>query len=217
MRRLLLSLPLAATLFAPPALADERLLPFTYQYMTPAEGERELAYWGTYMPKDGLEHQVELEYGVTDHLVFEFYGVAKSNPWSFEGAKFESRYRLAEPGQWPVDVALYGEVEHLFSSANTPTVEAKLILQKDLGPISLLGNLIGEKELSDEKPELRGTGGVVWHASRTVHPGLELVYDHDVLYVGPTVALTFGASKAVAGAYYSTDQWMARAGLEQEF
>lgn len=216
--RLLLSLPLATALCliaTSPASADTRYLPFTYQYMTPSQGEREVELFTDFNQTAGFENQLELEYGVTDHLALSAYFVAQPVPFQARALQFEGRYRLMEPGVWPVDVALYGEYEANFGEPGN--LEAKVILQRDLGPVSLQANLIGEKALSDDPVELRGSGGVAYEVTEDVHPGVELNLDHDVLYAGPTLSLEAGASKATGGVYYSTSGWLGRVILEQEF
>lgn len=200
---------------ATPAFADTRFLPFTYQYATPGQGERELELFTDFDQRSGFENELEFEYGVTDHLALSAYAVARPYPFEARAFKLEGRYRLLEPGVLPVDVALYGEYEHMLTEP--PNLEAKLILEKALGPVTLEANLIGEKQLGEDPAELNASAGAVYHASEMLHPGVELVYDANVLFAGPTLAVDLDAFKVTAGAYYSTSGALARLILEQEF
>jgi hypothetical protein len=206
---------MVVALFASPALADDRYLPFTYQYATPSQGERELEFFTSYDAQNGFENQLEFEYGLTDRIAVAAYIVAAPYPLAARALQFEGRYRLFEKGVLPVDVTFYGEYEHFFSAL--PNLETKLLLEKDLGRFTLEANIIGEKQLGPDPGELRGTMGGAFHLTDEIHPGIELVLDHDVLYVGPTTALIYGPTKAVAGAYYSTSGPLARLILQQEF
>jgi hypothetical protein len=206
---------MVAVFTASPALADDRYFPFTYQYATPSQGEREFELFTDFDQQKGFENQIEFEYGLTDRIAVSGYFVAGPYPPEARSVKFEGRYRLFEKGVLPVDVALYGEYEHFFAAL--PNFETKIILEKDLGPFTLGANLIGEKQLGPDPGEIRGTIGAAYHLSDEIHPGVEFVLDHDILYVGPTTALIYGPSKLVAGGYYSTNGAIARLILQQEF
>ena len=61
------------------------------------------------------QHQVELEYGLTDHLqlaYYEVYAWDRTDDWQRDAFKIEAKWRLAEAGQWPVDLAVYTEYEN---------------------------------------------------------------------------------------------------------
>ena len=59
----------------------------------------------------------EIEYGVTDKLelglYFQFVSEPGEAPLIFDGIKQRLRYRLAEQGQWPVDVSVYAELAEM--------------------------------------------------------------------------------------------------------
>src|SRR6516164_4632558 len=109
--------------------ATPRQLPFSYPYETLSQGELELELYGDMTPlrvaadpadatkgnlwEPGYILQNELEYGATDRIELGFYQVFEANPASggdnslqFDGFKWRVRGRLAEAGEWPVDVAL---------------------------------------------------------------------------------------------------------------
>src|SRR5580692_9376644 len=116
------------------AHATPQPLPFSYVYETLPKGSIEVETYADYTPLRATsastgnltyygasQFQTEFEYGITDRLELGLYvtwvptpsGVnADSVSRLTEGNGFKERLRLrlAEPGQWPLDVGLYGEV-----------------------------------------------------------------------------------------------------------
>jgi hypothetical protein len=155
-------------LFAGPAGANPRPLPFTYPYETLGEGALELELYSDVNPlrvqadpRDPSKGQLwepmyqlqnELEYGITDRWELGFYQVFVANPLdggsnglAFDGLKFRLRTRLAEAGEWPVDVGLYAEVEAMHDETS---LEGKLNLQRRFGQVRWMTNLWVEESLS---------------------------------------------------------------------
>jgi hypothetical protein len=188
MRRLLLLLPLMAS----PALANPRPLPFTYPYETLPAQALEVEQVVDLTPvraldTGGTEHWVprstlitELEYGITSRLELGFYfqlvdepALGTEAPLRFDGLKQRLRYRLGEPGAWPVDVALYGEVAEL---RNEIELEGKIILQRRLGPVRVMTNLWLERELYHSGRRewvLHPTLGAAYEFAPWINAGLE--------------------------------------------
>jgi hypothetical protein len=216
--------------------ANPRPLPFTYPYETLPEGSAELELYGDMTPlrvqadptdptKGRLYEpayilQSEFEYGVTDRLELGFYQVFEANPqdggsntMTFDGFKWRVRGRLAEAGEWPVDVSLYLELETLHDEW---ALEEKVNLAKRFGRLRWMTNLWVEQEI--ERPFDRSatpvelvvnpTMGFVYDLTTTFHPGVEYwahgKYGADDTnpidkvnnelhhFVGPTVHLDFG-------------------------
>src|SRR3569832_146305 len=116
------------------ARANPRPLPFTYQSESLAKGTGEVEQFIDFIPTQvtnansgapthylATQFQTEIEYGLTDRLEIALYlmFVPQPNPSVFtgvpqltmgNGASQRIRYRFADPGAWPVDVAVYGEV-----------------------------------------------------------------------------------------------------------
>lgn len=126
-------------LLLPLAFAGERSFAFTYGYGTVPKGGIEVEHYLTMYGKDGdrtryWEHQVELEYGISDRLeagVYVNFGQWDAEDIAFRKYKARLRYRLGSQGVAPIDVGLY--LEYI----GTPTldshgVEAKLLLAKDV-------------------------------------------------------------------------------------
>jgi len=198
-RRLLLISGIAALLWCgatSTAQADRRIFPYTYPYMTLPEGGLEIEHYleAGYMEMDNpdtqfiekdtevfWEHEVELEYGITDHWDLGIYHVFEEAPYeSFEyrGAKLRTRYRFAEEGQWPVDTGVYLEVAYF---DNEVELEQRLILAKILGKLEVDFNLKVEQEFEKEKPEneweteyvLNPLLGIGYHFNRKFAAGIE--------------------------------------------
>ncbi len=225
------------------ALATPRPLPFTYLYPTSPAGDVELEQFVDVTPSRSLSFtgsrvwepryvlQTEVEYGVTDKLEVAMYFQLSTNPGEqtgsaplfFDGLKQRVRYRLAETGEWPVDVALYFEIAEL---RNELELEAKVILQRQLGPVRLAANLWAEYELyfnGEREWVLHPTVGATWELSPSVHMGAEYWLSaefpsggvphepsYNALphhYVGPALLWQPGKLWWSLGAYVQLDSW----------
>jgi hypothetical protein len=150
------------------AAANPRPLPFTYPYATLPEGSLELEIYSDLTPlrvqadpadptqgrlwEPRYQLQNEIEYGISDRWEVGFYQVFEANPSDggendllFDGLKFRLRTRLANAGDWPVDVGLYFELETMHDEL---AFEGKLNLERDIGHLRLMTNLWVEEEIS---------------------------------------------------------------------
>ncbi len=157
----------AAVLIGKSASANPRPLPFTYPYETLADGALEVELYTDTTPlrvqadpadatKGRLWEpyymlQTEIEYGLSDRWELGFYQVFEaqpqaggSNSFMFDGLKARIRTRLAEAGQWPVDVGLYLEVADLHDELE---LEEKILLSRRFGRLRVMANLWVEQEL----------------------------------------------------------------------
>lgn len=231
--------PLCAALLALAARAEAnpRPLPFTYTSETLREGEAEVEQFVDGTPVRArnattgnpawfvaMQLQTELEYGITNRLELGLYvtwvPAAGSSfvdtPTLTEGngVKQRLRYQFAEPGEWPVDVGVYGE---LVENEREFEIEAKILLQRRIGRLRVAANLWGEREFYwDGRAEwvLNPTLGVTYAATANLHLGVEgwmraelphpspkpfAVGPH--AFVGPTVLLDFGRVWWSTGVY----------------
>ncbi|MGH7296116.1 MAG: hypothetical protein ACRELB_14330 [Polyangiaceae bacterium] len=177
--------------------ATPRPLPFTYTYDTLAEGETEVEQYVDLTPVKALEassgkpvwytatqFQTEFEHGLSDRLELGLYVAFQPDPGDrytqaatlTEGTGFKERLRLrlAEAGQWPVDVALYGE---LVEYADEFEIEAKVILERRIGKLRLAANAWAEKEFAYATREqawvLNPTVGATYEVTPAFHAGVE--------------------------------------------
>jgi hypothetical protein len=147
------------------ALANPKALPFSYGYGTQPQGALEVEQYLDVVPvrvpkeaADGTQQavtslrydlQTELEYGLTDRVELGFYFAFRQGPspgtpdFFFRGIKQRARIRLAERGQWPVDVGLYFEIAEFH---NEIEFEEKLLLSKQVGGFNFVTNLWVEQE-----------------------------------------------------------------------
>lgn len=149
---------IGCALAAAGARADRRSFVRAYEYATQPKGNLELELWNEAEPPRGdlsaavITTRVELEYGLTDHWDIALYhvfeqGGAEHAPLRLDSWRVESRYRLAERGEWPVDVMLYLEGERPTDLSDPFELEEKLILAKDVGRFGLVLNLVGEQKI----------------------------------------------------------------------
>lgn len=187
---------IAACAWSAIASANPRPLPFSYPYETLPSGKFEIEQYTDLIPvrvarenADGtLEGvfavrsilQTELEYGITDRIEFGWYfafrqGGSADTPFlRFSGLKQRLRYRMAEAGEWPVDVGLYLEVAEFYDEFE---VEEKILLSKRFGAVTAVVNLWVEQEYyfqtGDTKFIYNPTAGVSYELSPKFIVGLE--------------------------------------------
>jgi hypothetical protein len=231
--------------FSPATLANPRPLPFTYPYETLGQGEVEFEFYGDISPlrvaADATDPsrgrlwepsyllQNEIEYGVSDRVELGFYQVFEAQPMDggmnamiLDGFKWRVRTRFAEPGQWPIDVGAYVELETLHDELS---LEEKLILAKRFGRWRWMANLwIEESEHRALDPSQRSfhfvlnpTTGFTYEVTPIFQPGIEywargevgtvgntpvdIVNNRIHHFAGPTVHLNFGKLWWSAGLY----------------
>jgi len=217
--RLLLTVLSFATAFliAPAVHADRRIFGYVYPYQTLPQGGLELEHYldlglaGWDNPatatvekawsKPSWQHQIELEYGITDHLDFGFYNVFSQDPFGtmkFDGVKLRSRYRLGEVGDHLLDTAIYGELEYYGDKA---AAEEMIILGKRAGRLEVSLNLRAEQEYQFSGREMEfeflPVLGVGYHLTPAVALSLEYlgtfsIEDEQskfVSYLGPSLSV----------------------------
>jgi len=226
-------------LVASRAAANPRPLPFSYPYETIPADEIEIEQYIDVTPVRVLDAagekvwdqqyllQTELEYGLSDRLELGLYMVFENEaggPLAFDGLKQRLRLRLAEQGDWPVDVALYGELAEFHDEFE---FEEKLILARRFGTWRAMANLWFEQSLEHYEGELEArfhpTGGITNEITPSFHLGVEYwgvtKFENDAPrdtiahfndnyhhYVGPAVMLQFGKLWWTTGAYLRLDQ-----------
>ncbi len=228
---------LALLLVAPAARATPKPLPFTYGADTNPKGQGEVEQYVDLVPVMALdgnaaprrvlatEFLTEVEFGLSDRVELGLYATLAPEPAGYvampslvegNGSKQRIRWRLADPGDWPVDVALYGEIAE---TSNELELEWKLILDRRFGPVRLLANAWFEYEFYfDGRREwvFNPTAGLTVQATPNVSPGIEWWMRAEVRsdardppsfdagphhYVGPTLRLSFGNFFWTTGLY----------------
>jgi hypothetical protein len=221
------------------ASATPQPLPFTYIYETLPKGSLEVEQYVDYTPIRVLDVngtpvmygasqlQTEFEYGISDRLELGLYvtfapssGLYNQVPPLTEGngVKERLRLRLAEAGEWPVDIGLYGE---LVENERELELEAKIILERRIGDLRIVANLWGEREYEDFDSKqgdwvINPTLGVTYQVTPAFHPGIESWLRAEYpdsspprtfnlgpqAYVGPTMMFDFGNFWWSTGFYF---------------
>ena len=186
--------------------ADRRSYVWTYEYATMPEGIAEVEYYLTAkVPDTGVreasawQHQVELEYGLTDNwdislyqMWKQSYGTNSAAAFKYEGFKIRSRYKLFKSGEFIVDPLLYVEYIRNADIAQPDVLEGKLVLAKDLGKFNAAYNQIVKRELDgDAETEHEYAAGANYDLSPGFSAGLEAKgnYTEDEHALGPVVSL----------------------------
>jgi hypothetical protein len=195
---------------APAARADRRSFVRSYEYATQPQGNLEFELWNDVIREGAWDaaataHRFELEYGITDHwdaALYHVFAQPSGASFRFDSWRLETRYRLAEKGEWPIDVMLYFEVERPADFAQPFETEQKLILEKDFGRFALVTNLVGEQKF------LRAADKHLWEidlgARFEVSPALRLAAEawtiHETVggrttstwFAGPSLSVATG-------------------------
>lgn len=187
------------------AFADRRSYVWTYEYQTMPKGMAEIEYYLTTKVPDTAksnintwEHQVELEYGITDrwdislYQIFKQTNTASSSKFEYNGFKIRTRYRFGEKGKYFIDPELYLEYIRNDDLSKPNIFEGKLILAKDLGKFNIAYNQILKQELEyDGETEHEYAFGASYEISPKIRLGLESKgnYTKDKYSLGPTVSL----------------------------
>jgi hypothetical protein len=193
------------------ASADRKSFTNTYEYATLPEGQTEVEIWHTQArdtwdksTPQRFEEKIEIEHGITDNWDASMYTVFSevagnamtSEPLALDGVRFETRYRFADRGQWPVDTVAYLEVAKDFG-AGVYELEGKGIFARDFDRITAAANIIGEVQIGHDVPdstlELGWAAGVTYEITPKVRLGAETwgAYEDSITRAaaGPAVSL----------------------------
>lgn len=189
---------LALAVIAVPALAhaDRRTLTHTNEYGTAAEGQTEVELYGTQTRAtwaDGAPEtfalSVAIEHGISarwDVSLFQTFaqasGAGTASPLALTDVHLRTRYRFAERGELPLDVAANAELGRQFG-ASAYLAEARLVLNRDFGLLTLTVNAAGAitfgADVSTPAYALRFAGGATYELSPTWRAGAETWFSLD--------------------------------------
>ncbi len=216
------------------ALATPKPLPFTYGADTNPKGQGEVEQYVDLVPvfaKDAngaaqqyvaTQFQTEIEYGLSNKVELGLYAAVSPSVPGFDGpaltegtgSKQRIRWRLADQGDWPIDVALYLEVVEFSTEIE---LEWKLILERRFGKLRLLANAWFEEEFyfnGVNEFVANPTLGATYEVTPSFSPGIEGWMRFDTGgdwnggphgYLGPTMRVTLGSFFWTSGVYVRLD------------
>lgn len=197
------------------AEANPRVLPMTYTTDTLPAGEVEFEQFTDLTLQRGVnigkgttqlflasQYQQEIEIGLADRLELGLYFVyvpARADEFTNvarmpedTGIKQRLRYILADPGAWPIDVGVYGEVTE---NAREIEFEAKLLLQRRFDRLRIAANIVAEYETYfDHTKEIvwNPSAGITYEVTPSFHAGLDSWSRAEYPQTTPAPARTFG-------------------------
>jgi hypothetical protein len=211
---------LLVTAITLPAAASERHFTYTYESQVLNPGHIEIEPWTTlragredYYQRYDL--RLEFEFGVVKNLqtslYWNFSAIAEDvevpgaeddrvQEFEFEGVSNEWKYKLSDSVADPLGAALYFEGTAAPAEAE---LEAKLILDKRIGPLLLAFNAVGEYEWEFEPGEterevvLAPVAAFGYFVTPEFMAGVELRsntewvdgdYEHTMISAGPVAA-----------------------------
>ncbi len=176
------------------AAADRRSFTRTYEYMTMPKGETEVELYTTQSrdtfdgdSPESFQFQLELEHGLTERWDVSLYHVFEQSTGDgtvvdpgealhLSEIKLRTRYRFSERGELPVDPLAYLEAKKEFG-ASVYVAEAKAILGRDFGQVSVAVNPVFEVVFGGDVPEteieLGWAAGVTYEVSPSLKVGAE--------------------------------------------
>lgn len=197
--------------------ADQRSYVWTYEYLTLSRDHAELEYYQTAVTKDrqtdnssDWQQQLELEYGITDHLdaaLYQVFDQKENDKMKYSGYKFRLRYRIAEKNALPVDVLLYAEHQEKTDGKNA--FEGKMIFAKDIGKLNIAYNQIYKNTYSSgDQADHEYAAGVSYEITPALRFGVESKgnYRTDRSAAGPTLSWVGGRIWANLGAVYGLNR-----------
>lgn len=194
--------------------AGSRRFAYSYETTTMAAGAMELESWVTWKTNQASDPDFErfdirheFEYGVTDRFQLALYfadwryekSSGQSGETAFRDVAVEAIYNLTDPNTTPFGSALYSEVK---GSDDFIELEAKFLLQKNLGPWMLVYNIGGEiaweDDYKNDEAELMQSAGVSYQFNPSWTVGAEVLHEIAVpdvdaigdsgVYLGPNVS-----------------------------
>ncbi len=227
------AVPLVVAIAAIPttAAANPMALPYTYNTETLSPGQVEIEEFADLTPvraaseATGLrtaylasQFQTEIEIGIAPRLELGLYFTYVPVPSNSltdtaimpegNGIKERLRYTFADPGSWPIDVGVYGE---LTEGDREFELEGKILLQRRIGKLRIATNLWAEYEFEYANGArdvvLNPTLGATYEVTPSFHAGIDSwlrgEWPHPApasrpfalgpeYYVGPALMYNFG-------------------------
>jgi hypothetical protein len=168
------------------AYADRKSFGHTYEYATLPEGATEVELWHSEMRDSWqaatvqrFEEKLEIEHGITDHWDMAMYTIfqqATDSSFGLDAVHLETRYRVADRGELPVDTVLYLELAKDFGPS-VYEAEMKLIMARDFDRFTAALNIIDEvsfgHDIDGAVNEIGYAFGVTYEVTPKIRVGAE--------------------------------------------
>jgi len=218
-----------SAVFVLPTQAGQRRFAYNYETLTAPKGTIEVENWVTWKHSDLIgkddgdtwQFRHEIEWGVTDRFQLALYVAdwqydendEEGHQTRYAGTALEAIYNISNPNTDWIGSAIYGEVavgERMWKA------EAKLLLEKRFGPLSIVYNAALEAEWEgegyhDETGEFQQTVGVSYDLTKHLSIGFEALHEIEMpdweetesgrIFVGPNVSVR-------AGRFFGTLAWL---------
>jgi hypothetical protein len=163
--KVMLMVFIGCILHSGPSWANERLFTYTYESPVLPAGALEIELWTTpHLMRDHyyarFDQRIEFEVGPGGKVQTAFYlnsrGLAETSPegmkkrYDFRGVSPEWKWQMSDPTADWLGSALYGEVTWM---PHELEIEAKLILDRWIGPVLFGYNLVVEYEIEAEQAQ----------------------------------------------------------------
>lgn len=220
---------------APAAAHRDDYIDETFVYMTLARREFELELWVEAREDPAHRSQawytVAFEHGVTSRWTLDGAGqwLRAEGRLGFGRFRTETRYRFANEGEWPLDLATSAEYEYESRAATggeaEHTLTARLVISRDLTPkLNTTVNLAFPISLTEGDLSFAYALGVRYPAEGFARVGTELKGEPSVhvatvfpqLWLAPREGMTVKFGTGI-GLTDSTDRWVVRGVFEVEF
>jgi hypothetical protein len=205
--------------FSSHADADLRSFTETYEYSTVPEAKTVVELWHTQGrttwdagTPQSFEQIVELQHGITDKWDFAIYSVfaqvtgdaMTAEPFHFAELALETRYRLADRKDWPVDTELYLRSAKAFGTS-AYTVQGRAIAARDFNAFIAAANAIAEVRFGNDVDTELVVGfaaGVAGELHPKLRIGAEMYGTYEAsrfdLSVGPALGLSLSSKFWIA-------------------
>jgi len=168
-------------LFTQPAYAAGRIYSPSID-----KGEVELEYLATRdfdsdRSKDNKQkHKAALGYGISDYWKTEFYAKFAKKPdqsLKIDAFEWENIFAFSQPGQYWLDSGMSIAYVHNVTARSADAIEAKLLLQKQIGQWINIANIGLEKEIGNfasGRPERTFAWQTRYNINKYFNPGFEI-------------------------------------------
>jgi hypothetical protein len=144
-------LALALVAAAPAAGEDRKVYsPYVEPGVFELEMRGERTIDGDGAKNDQQTHIYEVAYGVNPWWYTALFGRLEKDPgadFRYAATAWENIFQLTEPGEHFVDVGLYVEYARSHLGQSPDELETKLLLEKNVAPLTLTANLIFNREI----------------------------------------------------------------------